>query len=91
MVGSHGRSVGGFGDSANEDESFVVWTGEFRVKFQGRVVILGLGECVGVQRGTEDCTCADEEGCILCFEPADMLKTGNVHDAAYAAPTAVAF
>jgi hypothetical protein len=34
--------------------------------------------------------CADEEACILCFEPADTLDTCNVRDAAYTAPRGVA-
>ena len=65
---------------ANEDEFFMVWKGEFRVEFRDRVVTLGPGECVVVPRGTEHRTCADEEASILCFEPADTLNTGNVHD-----------
>ena len=66
---------------ADEDEFFLVWKGQFRVEFRDRVVTLGPGECVVVPRGTEHRTCADEEACILCFEPADMLNTGNVSDA----------
>jgi mannose-6-phosphate isomerase-like protein (cupin superfamily) len=75
---------------ANEDEFFMVWKGEFRVEFRDRVVTLKPGECVVVPRGTEHRTCADEEACILCFEPADTLNTGNVRDAAYTAPRGVA-
>jgi mannose-6-phosphate isomerase-like protein (cupin superfamily) len=75
---------------ANEDEFFMVWKGVFRVEFRDRVVTLGPGECVVVPRGTEHRTCADEEACILCFEPAETLNTGNVRDAAYTAPRGVA-
>jgi mannose-6-phosphate isomerase-like protein (cupin superfamily) len=75
---------------AGEDEFFMVWKGEFRVEFRDRVVTLGAGECVVVPRGIEHRTCADEEACILCFEPADTLNTGNVRDAAYTAPRGVA-
>jgi mannose-6-phosphate isomerase-like protein (cupin superfamily) len=71
---------------ANEDEFFMVWKGQFRVEFRDRVVTLGPGECVVVPRGTEHRTCADEEACILCFEPAETLNTGNIRDAAYTAP-----
>jgi len=75
---------------ASEDEFFMVWKGEFRVEFRDRVVTLGPGECVMVPRGIEHRTCADEEACILCFEPANTLNTGNVRDAAYTAPRGVA-
>jgi len=71
---------------ANEDEFFMVWKGTFRVEFRDRVVTLEPGECVVVPRGTEHRTCADEEACILCFEPADTLNTGNVRDATFTAP-----
>jgi mannose-6-phosphate isomerase-like protein (cupin superfamily) len=75
---------------ADEDEFFMVWKGMFRVEFRDRTVTLGPGECVVVPRGTEHRTCADEEACILCFEPAETLNTGNVRDAAYTAPRGVA-
>ena len=75
---------------AGADEFFMVWKGEFRVEFRDRVVTLGPGECVVVPRGIEHRTCADEEACILCFEPANTLNTGNVNDAAFTAPKGVA-
>ncbi len=74
---------------ANEDEFFMVWKGTFRVEFRDRVVTLGPGECVVVPRGIEHRTCADEEACILCFEPEGTLNTGNVRDVAYTAPGGV--
>jgi mannose-6-phosphate isomerase-like protein (cupin superfamily) len=71
---------------ADEDEFFMVWRGQFRVEFRDRVVTLGPGECVVVPRGIEHRTCADEEACILCFEPAETLNTGNARDATFTAP-----
>jgi len=71
---------------AGADEFFMVWKGEFRVEFRDRVVTLGPGECVVVPAGIEHRTCADAEACIVCFEPADTLNTGNVHDATFTAP-----
>jgi hypothetical protein len=41
---------------------------------------------VVVPRGVEHRTRADAEACILCFEPADTLNTGNVRDATFTAP-----
>jgi len=74
----------------NEDEFFMVWKGTFRVEFTDHVVTLEPGECVVVPRGTEHRTCADEEACILCFEPASTVNTGNVRDATHTAPKGVA-
>jgi mannose-6-phosphate isomerase-like protein (cupin superfamily) len=74
----------------NEDEFFLVWKGRFRVEFRDRVVTLEPGECVLVPRGTEHRTCADEEACILVFEPAATLNTGNVSDEKFTAPRGVA-
>jgi mannose-6-phosphate isomerase-like protein (cupin superfamily) len=69
-----------------EDEFFMVWKGVFRVEFRDQVVTLRPGECVVVPRGVEHRTCADDEAWILCFEPAETLNTGNIHDATYTAP-----
>jgi mannose-6-phosphate isomerase-like protein (cupin superfamily) len=74
----------------NEDEFFMVWKGRFRVEFRDRVVTLAPGECVLVPRGTEHRTCADEEACILCFEPASTTNTGNVRHDKFTAPRGVA-
>ena len=69
-----------------EDEFFLVWKGVFRVEFRDRVVSLKPGECIVVPHGVEHRTCADEEAEILCFEPANVLNTGNVTDATFTAP-----
>jgi mannose-6-phosphate isomerase-like protein (cupin superfamily) len=69
----------------HEDEFFMVWRGRFRVEFRDRVVTLEAGECVVVPRGIEHRTCADDETCILCFEPAGTVNTGNVKDEKYTA------
>jgi mannose-6-phosphate isomerase-like protein (cupin superfamily) len=67
----------------------MVWQGSFRVEFRDHVVSLAPGECLVVPRGVEHRTCADEEACILLFEPAGTLNTGNVTDATYTAPVGI--
>jgi mannose-6-phosphate isomerase-like protein (cupin superfamily) len=74
----------------NEDEFFLVWKGRFRVEFRDRVVRLEPGECVLVPRGTEHRTCADEEACILVFEPAATMNTGKVRDEKFTAAHGIA-
>lgn len=73
----------------NEDEFFMVWEGRFRVEFRDRIVELERGECVLVPRGVEHRTCADEEAKVLCFEPAEVLNTGNIIDSTFTAPKGI--
>jgi mannose-6-phosphate isomerase-like protein (cupin superfamily) len=71
---------------ADADELFLVVRGRFRMEFRDRAVELEQGELIVVPRGVEHCPVADEEVEVLLFEPADLLNTGNVVDAAYTAP-----
>jgi mannose-6-phosphate isomerase-like protein (cupin superfamily) len=73
----------------NEDEFFLVWRGRFRVEFRERAVELEPGECIVVPHGVEHRTAADKEAEVICFEPAGVLNTGNVTDAAFTAPGGV--
>ena len=72
------------------EEFFMVWKGRFRVEFRDHVVDMGPGECVVVPRGIEHRTCADAEAEIIIIEPAGVVNTGNVRDAAFTAPLGVA-
>ncbi len=68
------------------DELFLVVRGRFRMEFRDRSVDLEPGELIVVPRGIEHRPVADAEVEVLLFEPADLLNTGNVVDAAYTAP-----
>lgn len=63
-----------------EDELFLVVEGRFRMEFRDRVVWLEEGDMLIVPRGVEHRPVADEEACVLLFEPATTLNTGNVQD-----------
>ena len=73
----------------HEDELFLVWKGNFCVEFRDNVVSMGPGECVVVPHGVEHRTRADEEAEVICFEPAGVVNTGNLHDEAFTAPNDV--
>jgi mannose-6-phosphate isomerase-like protein (cupin superfamily) len=60
-----------------EDELFLVVRGSFRMEFRDRVVTLAAGEMIVVPRGVEHRPVADEEVCILLFEPAATVNTGS--------------
>jgi mannose-6-phosphate isomerase-like protein (cupin superfamily) len=63
-----------------EDELFLVVDGRFRMEFRDRSVWLEKGEFLIVPRGVEHRPVAEEEACVLLFEPATTLNTGNVRN-----------
>ncbi|HZS06886.1 MAG TPA: cupin domain-containing protein [Blastocatellia bacterium] len=63
----------------NEDEMFLVVKGRFRMEFRDREVWIEEGEFIIVPRGVEHRPVAEEEVCVMLFEPAGTLNTGNVH------------
>lgn len=65
---------------ADADELFLVIAGRFTMRFRDREVTVNTGEFLIVPRGVEHCPCADEEVCVLLFEPAGTLNTGNVRN-----------
>jgi mannose-6-phosphate isomerase-like protein (cupin superfamily) len=61
----------------HEDELFLVVRGSFRMEFRDRTETLREGEMIVVPRGVEHRPVADEEVCVLLFEPAATVNTGN--------------
>ena len=61
-----------------EDELFLVVSGQFRMEFRDRSVTVEEGEFIVVPRGVEHRPVAEEEAHVLLFEPAATLNTGNV-------------
>jgi mannose-6-phosphate isomerase-like protein (cupin superfamily) len=64
----------------HEDEMFLVVKGRFRMDFRDRQVWLEAGEFLIVPRGIEHRPVADQEACVMLFEPASTLNTGNVEN-----------
>ncbi len=62
----------------DEDEMFLVVRGRFRLEFRDREITLEEGEFIIVPRGVEHRPVADEEVCVMLFEPAETINTGNV-------------
>lgn len=63
-----------------EDEMFLVVKGRFRMEFRDRSVWIEEGEFIVVPRGVEHRPVAEEEACVMLFEPASTLNTGNIRD-----------
>jgi len=63
-----------------EDELFLVVSGNLTIQFKDGDVKLQPGEMLIVPRGVEHRPVAAEEAHILMFEPASTLNTGNVRD-----------
>jgi len=61
----------------HEDELFYVIRGSFRMDFRDQSVVLNEKELIVVPRGVEHRPVAEEEACIMLFEPASTINTGN--------------
>lgn len=60
-----------------EDEMFLVISGELRMEFREKIVMLKAGEFIIVPNGVEHRPVAEEEVEVMLFEPATTLNTGN--------------
>jgi mannose-6-phosphate isomerase-like protein (cupin superfamily) len=61
----------------HEDELFLVVRGSFRMEFRHSTQVIREGELIVVPRGVEHRPVADEEVCVLLFEPAATVNTGS--------------
>lgn len=61
----------------HEDELFFVVRGSFRMDFRDRSVELREGELLVVPRGVEHRPVAENEVCVMLFEPASTVNTGS--------------
>lgn len=65
---------------AEEDELFLVLSGQLRIELRDGAIVLGPGQMVVVPRGIEHRPVAEGEVHVLLFEPAGTLNTGNVRN-----------
>ena len=82
LNGQHVKLVKSLGEFSwhhhvHEDELFYVVQGWFRMDFRDRSVVLRAGEMIVVPRGVEHRPVAEEEVCLLLFEPASTVNTGS--------------
>ncbi len=62
----------------HEDELFYVVKGNFDMEFRDKTINIAEGEFIIVPHGVEHRPNAAEEVCVMLFEPATTLNTGNV-------------
>jgi len=60
-----------------DDELFWVISGQLKMCFRDREVMVGPGELIVVPKGVEHKPVAEEEVEIVLIEPAGMLNTGD--------------
>ena len=68
-------------DHANEDELFIVISGQLTIELRDGAVTLGPGELVVIPRGVEHRPVAREEVQLMLIEPKATRHTGDVESA----------
>lgn len=63
-----------------EEELFLVIQGRFCMKLRDGDIWLEQGEFLIVPRGAEHCPFAEEEVCVLLFEPKTARNTGDIQN-----------
>lgn len=61
----------------DEDEMFFVVSGSFRMDLRDGTVDLNPGQFLVVPRGVEHRPVAEDEVCVMLFEPASTVNTGD--------------
>jgi mannose-6-phosphate isomerase-like protein (cupin superfamily) len=61
----------------HEDEMFLVLKGSFQMEYRDKTVEIHENEFVIVPKGVEHRPVAKSEVCVMLFEPATTLNTGN--------------
>ncbi|KOY87747.1 mannose-6-phosphate isomerase [bacterium 336/3] len=61
----------------HEDEMFLVLKGSFQMEYRDKTVEIQENEFVIVPKGVEHRPVAKNEVCVMLFEPATTLNTGN--------------
>ena len=64
----------------NEDEMFYVIKGKFDMQLPNRAIKIRKGQFIIIPRGIEHKPVALKEACVMLFEPASTLNTGNVRN-----------
>jgi mannose-6-phosphate isomerase-like protein (cupin superfamily) len=64
----------------NEDEMFFVVEGVLKMEFRDRTVEIHKNEFLIVPKGTEHKPVAESEVCVMLFEPATTLNTGDIEN-----------
>jgi mannose-6-phosphate isomerase-like protein (cupin superfamily) len=62
----------------NEDELFMVVKGKLIIRLKDQNIELTEGQFFIIPRGVEHLPVAEEECCVMLFEPKTVLNTGNV-------------
>jgi mannose-6-phosphate isomerase-like protein (cupin superfamily) len=64
----------------NEDEMFLVISGNFNMELRDKVINLQQGDFIIIPKGTEHRPVAAEEVHVMLFEPASTLNTGELEN-----------
>ena len=75
LVKLHGEFV--WHKHENEDEMFFVLSGILKIEFRDKIVLIKAGEFIIVPKGVEHKPIADDEVCVMLFEPNTTLNTGD--------------
>ena len=71
----------------NEDELFLIISGDLTIELRDKVLHLKPGELVTIPRGVEHRPVAKSEVAVILIEPKTTLSTGDAQDTADKQPT----